>query len=384
MSIRRVKCGVVGCGVIANEIYLPTIREKAKLVATCDIIPERARRSMELWGAKEWYSNLDEMLRKADLEAIFVLTGMGMHATHAAKAARAGKHVLIQKPLATNIKDAEIVYRAVKKAGVKVLVEPNVQQNPLYLRAKEILDEGTIGDTYWFKAGLGRGPPTWSEKTFFTKTAGGPLFDLGVYDVAALTFLLGPASKVTGIAKISIPERYIVPDEFFTEHLARKPYESFWSRLGTAKPSQRIKMGTEDNTFTLLSMRNGSIGCIVANFVTPDGLRRDIGNLPQIEIYGSKGALFIGGQAPLSVLTLKEESKYYRPEGWYKVPRDEVPAWNYYVASTEHFIDCIVNDKEPLSSIEWAKHVSEIMIKSIQSSRTGRTLRITSSFSSKA
>jgi len=377
---RRVKCGVLGCGVIANEVYLPTLREKAELVATCDIIPERAKRSMELWGAKEWYSSLDDMLRKADIEAVFVLTGMGMHAAHVAKAARAGKHVLVQKPLATNIKDLEAVHRAVRKAGVKVLVEPNVQQDPLYKKAKSILEEKVIGDIYWFRAGLGRGPPTWSEKTFFTKTAGGPLFDLGVYEVVALTYLLGPAIKVTGIAKISIPERYIVPDEFFTEHLARKPYEPFWSRLDTTKPSQRIRMGAEDNTLTLLNMKNGSIGCIIANFVTPDGLRRGIGNMPHIEIYGDKGALFIGGPSPLSILTLKEDSKYYKPEGWYHIPREEVPAWNYYVASTEHFLDCIVNDRDPLPSIEWGKHVSEIMIKSIQSSRTGRTLKIASTF----
>ncbi|MBO3802651.1 MAG: Gfo/Idh/MocA family oxidoreductase [Candidatus Brockarchaeota archaeon] len=377
---RRVKCGVLGCGVIANEVYLPTLREKADLVATCDIVPERAKRSMELWGAKEWYASLDEMLRKSDIEAVFVLTGMGMHAAHAAKAARAGKHVLIQKPLATNMRDADVVYRAVKKAGVKALVEPNVQQDPLYKKAKSILEENAIGEVFWFRAGLGRGPPTWSEKTFFTKTAGGPLFDLGVYDIAALTFLLGPASKVSGFAKISIPERYIVPDEFFTEHLARKPYEPFWSRLGAAKPSQKIRMGAEDNTLTLLNMKNGSIGCVVANFVTPDGLRRDVGNMPHIEIYGREGALFIGGQAPLSVMTNKGDSRYHKPSGWYHVPREEIPAWNYYVASTEHFLDCIVNDREPIPNIEWGKHVSEIMIKSIQSARTGRSLKLSSTF----
>jgi len=380
VSTRHIKCGVVGCGVIANDVYLPTIRDKADLVATCDIMEERARRSMELWGAKEHYNNIDSMLRKADIEAVFILTALGTHAPLAAKAARAGKHMLIQKPFATNTRDAEVALKAVKKARVKVLVEPNVQMNPLYLKAKSILDEGAIGDIYWFRAGLGRGPPTWSEKTFFTRQAGGPLYDLGVYDIAALTFLLGPATKVTGLAKISIPEVAIVPDELFTENLAHKPYESFWKKLGTAQLSQRIKVGAEDNTFTLLNMRGGSLGCVIANFVTPDGLRREIGNMPDIEIYGSKGALFIHGQAPLSVLTLKKESKYYSPSGWYNVPKEELPRWNYYVASTEHFLDCVANDKDPLPGIDWGMHVSEIMIKSIQSSRTARALKLKSSF----
>ncbi|MEM2940587.1 MAG: Gfo/Idh/MocA family oxidoreductase [Thermoproteota archaeon] len=380
MQSRKVRCGVVGCGVVANESYFPVIIEKGELVATCDRNKERAKRSMELWGAKEYYTNVDEMLRKADIDAVFILSGMGMHAEHAAKAAKAGKHLLIQKPLATSMIDAKKAFNAIKKAGVKALVEPNVQMNPLYLKAKSILEEGTIGEVYWFRAGLGRGPPTWGEETFFTRRAGGPLFDLGVYQIAALTFLLGPASSVTGMAKLSIPERFIVPEEFFTEHLAHKPYESFWPKIANAKPTKRIKMTVEDNTFTLINMKNGSLGCVIANFVTPDGLRTDVGSMPDIEIYGSDGALLIGGQAAISVMTKRKESKYYLPENWYRMPKQDFPPWNYYRASTEHFFDCILNDKEPLPSLKWGMHVSEIMIKSLQSSRTGRKLRVSSTF----
>ncbi len=380
MQDQKVKCGVIGCGVVANEAYLPTIAEKGELVATCDRIKERAKRSMELWGAKEYYTNVDEMLKKADIDAVFILSGMGMHAEHATRAARAGKHLLIQKPLATSMKDAKRVFNAAKKAGVKVLVEPNVQMNPLYLKAKSMLEEGVVGKIYWFRAGLGRGPPTWGEDTFFTKQAGGPLFDLGVYQIAALTFLLGPASAVMGMAKLSIPEIFIVPEEFFTEHLAHKPYEPFWKKLAGAKPTKRIKIGAEDNTFTLLNMKSGSLGCVIANFVTPDGLRTGVGNMPDIEIYGSDGALLLGGPAAISVMTRLKDSKYYSPEGWCCMSRQDFPYWNYYRASIEHFFDCILNDKEPLPSLEWGMHVSEIMIKSIQSSRKSSRMRVLSTF----
>ncbi|MEM2921266.1 MAG: Gfo/Idh/MocA family oxidoreductase [Candidatus Bathyarchaeia archaeon] len=380
MSERRVKCGVVGCGVVANEAYFPAIVENGELVATCDAIEERAKRSMELWGAKEYYTDIDEMLKRADIDAVFILTGMGMHAGHAVRAARAGKHLLIQKPLATSMVDAKRVFGAVKRAGVKALVEPNVQMNPIYLKAKSILKEGSIGEVYWFRAGLGRGPPTWGEETFFTKQAGGPLFDLGVYQIAALTFLLGPASSVMGMAKLSIPERFIVPEEVFTEHLAQKPYEPFWIKLEKVKPTKRITMEAEDNTFTLMYMKSGSMGCVIANFVTPDGLRNGIGDMPDIEIYGSEGALFIGGPAAISVLTKRKDSKYYSPDGWYCISRQDFPVWNYYWASTKHFFDCILNNKDPLPSLDWGVHVSEIMIKSLQSSRMGRKLRVMSTF----
>ncbi|MGQ9596489.1 MAG: Gfo/Idh/MocA family protein [Thermoproteota archaeon] len=383
MQDRKVKCGVIGCGVVANEAYLPIVAGKGELVATCDKIKERAERSMELWGAKECYTDVDDMLKNADIDAVFILTGMGMHAEHAMKAARAGKHLLIQKPFATNMRDLKRAFDVIRRAGVKVLVEPNVQMNPLYLKAKNMLEEGVIGEVYWFRAGLGRGPPIWGEETFFTREAGGPLFDLGVYQIAALTFLLGPVSSVMGIAKLSMPERFIVPEEFFTEHLAHKPYTPFWQKLMSTKATKQIEMEAEDNTFTLLKMKSGGLGCVISNFVTPDGLRTGIGDMPDIEIYGSEGALFIGGPTGISIMTKRKESKYYSPDGWYSIPRQELfggPFWNYYMASTEHLFDCILNDKEPLPSLRWGMHVSEIMIKSIESSRTGRRQRVFSTF----
>jgi len=138
-------------------------------------------------------------------------------------------------------------------------------------------------------------------------------------------------------------------------------------------------MGAENNTLTLLSVRSGSLGYVIANFVTPDGLRTGIGHMPDMEIYDSEGTLHRRAE-PISVLTKRKESKYHSPEGWYNLPRRELPRWNYYVASAEHLFDCIINDRNLLPSMDWGMHVSEITIRSIQSSRTGRMLRIISTF----
>ncbi|RLI25829.1 hypothetical protein DRO57_02885 [Candidatus Bathyarchaeota archaeon] len=374
MLSRKVKCGVVGCGIVANNAYLPAIREYGELVAVCDSIEERAERSAKLWGAKEYYGRFGEMIEKSDIEAVFILTGMGDHAKQVVEAAEAGKHILVQKPMATNMEDLRKAVDAVKRAGVKVLVEPGVQMFPVYVKAKEALK--SIGDIYWFRAGLGRGPPVWGAKTFFSKEAGGPLFDLGVYEISALTFLLGPVKRVAGLAKVSIPEINIVPPEWFTDYLSKAPYRIVWEALEKAPKTLRIRVEAEDNTLTLMEMETGSLGVVVANFVTPDGVRDDVGMLPDIEVYGSNGGLLIGGAYALAYKDVKSG------RGWVKVDWDSVGGrwWNYYAASTKHFLGCIVKDEEPIPNIDWGAHVSEIMIKSIMSSRTNRIMEVETRF----
>lgn len=373
------RCGVVGCGVIALR-YIPFIKEYGELIAVCDKMPERAARFKESYGAKEHYMDFGEMLAKSDIDVVFILTGMGIHAKQVAQAAKAGKHVLVQKPLATNMDDLKMVIGEVENAQVKVLVEPNVHQNPLYLKAKEVLEEKAIGEVLWFRAGLGRGPPRWGSETFFSREAGGPLFDLGVYEISALTFLLGPGKRVVGMAKISVPEIHIVPDENVTEILTSSSisYEKFFYLLSKASASKKISVTAEDNTFTCLEMKNGSLGCIVSNFITPNDLRFDLGEAPMIEVYGTSGALFIWWDR-LAVKTSREESKYYSKDSWYITPVEEVP-WNYVKVSTKHIIECVTEDKEPLPNISWGAHVSEIMIKSLESARSGRTMELTTTF----
>jgi len=144
----------------------------------------------------------------------------------------------------------------------------------------------------------------------------------------------------------------------------------------------KVKMEAEDNTFTLLDMGGGCLGVIMANFIMPHGFERPI-PLPHVEIYGEEGGLIVGGVkgSSLSVLTTREDSTYWMPThgesgGWYffgTIPPEGVN-------EMDHFIDCILEDKEPLPSVEWGRHVAEIMIKSLESSRTGKALAIESTF----
>ena len=146
---RKVKIGIVGCGVVATAYYLPYLMQHpdADLVAVCDLFEERTSACMRLFGAKEQYLDYYEMIKQADIDAVWILTAPGTHVPFTLRAVELGKHVLLQKPMATNMEDACAMADAVRKAGVKALIEPS-QSSPLdpdYARLRSLVKQGVLG-----------------------------------------------------------------------------------------------------------------------------------------------------------------------------------------------------------------------------------------------
>ncbi len=388
MKSKPVKFGVVGCGGITNAYHIPNElipllikKKRAELTAVCDSVEERARLTKERWHAESYFTDFDDMLEKADVDAVIIATSMNTHAPLAIKAAKAGKHFFVQKPMATNMKDADAVVEETRKAKVKAQVRPDTPLSPVYTKAREIVKEGHVGRPLWFQSGFGRDAPDWGAETFFSKEAGGALFDLGVYSIAPITYVLGPAKRVTGMATISIPTRSLMPKDVYTKNLIDYLKGGQYRVWDPSLPHEDVKIGSEDNTFTLLDMGNGCLGLVISNFIMPHGLRRPIPEA-SLEIYGEQGGLMVGGVAgsSLSVLSMKKDSKY-------RVSHDESSSSWYHFGTMPfgtnqlvHFVDCIVNDEDPLPNVEWGRHLSEIMIKSIESARTGKALNIKSTF----
>ncbi|MBS7633579.1 Gfo/Idh/MocA family oxidoreductase, partial [Candidatus Bathyarchaeota archaeon] len=278
MKAKPVKFGVVGCGGITNVFHIPRElipllikKNKAKLVAVCDVVEERARLTKERWHAQEYYTDYDLMLEKSDIDAVLIATSMGTHASLAIKAAKAGKHFFVQKPMATNMKDANAVVEETRKAKVKGQVRPDTPLIPVYQNARELISEGHIGRPLWFQSGFGRDAPDWGAETFFTREAGGALFDLGVYSIAPVTYLLGPAKRVVGLAATSIPTRSLMPKDVYTRNLIDYLKGGQYKVWDPSLPHEEVKIEAEDNTFTLLDYGKGCLGVVISNFIMPHG-----------------------------------------------------------------------------------------------------------------
>lgn len=362
--MRKVKIGVVGCGDVAFRSYLPDIasltKEKIDLVGVCDIAEERARKAAKEFKAKEYYLNYNEMLKKADIEVVINLTDMLHHAPFSLLAIKAGKHVYTEKPMAATLEEADTLIGEAAKAGIKIASAPPVMLSLAVQQAKRIINKGSIGKVCFVCAhSSSAGPASWkeysSDPTWFYKKGAGPLFDLAVYSLHAITGILGPVKKVTAFSGIAIPERIIG---------------------GGAAVGKTIKVEVDDNTLMLLDFGDITFACIDGTFCM------QASKSPDIEFFGSEGTVtlnpyYYGEGPPVGLYAKKKESDL---KGWSTPVAAQAEETYSLGDGIEHLVDCITQDKGPIISAEHGRHVLEIIVKAYESAKSGQVQKLTTTF----
>ncbi|GAK42638.1 Gfo/Idh/MocA family oxidoreductase [Paenibacillus urinalis] len=242
----KIKVAVFGCGAIAERRHIPeyAANEQVELVAFADPIIERAEKMAETYGGKG-YASYEELLANEEVDAVSVCTPNYLHASMAIAAANAGKHVLVEKPMACTAEEGEQMIEAAKKNGVFLMVGHNQRLMPPHVKAKELLESGKLGKVLTFRTSFGHpGPEAWSVdgagSWFFRKEEAimGAMGDLGVHKSDFIRYLLNDeVSEVAG----------------------------FISTLH--------KEGTEvdDNATCILRMKSGAVGTLVASWTQYKG-----------------------------------------------------------------------------------------------------------------
>jgi predicted dehydrogenase len=356
---KKVKIGLVGCGDVARRYYLPTIisSDKIDLVSVCDVVEERVKKIKEDFGAKEYYLDYSEMLQKADIEAVVILTNPKYHFSLALEAIKVGKHVYTEKTMGFTLEEVDTLIKKAEEMKVKLAAAPAVILSPVNQRIKKIIKKGLIGKVCFVCAHSSHGgPASWdnfaTDPTWFYKKGAGPLYDLGVYALHTLTGILGPAKRITAFSGISIPE--------------------IIARSGVVK-GKKIKVEVDDNTLLLLDFGNNTFAYVDATFC----MKANRG--PATVFYGSEGIITSGafGHGPLEVYIEKEED--IGIQGWITTP--ETNALNWTPANgIIHFVECIIKDQKPVISAEHARHVMEIMIMAYESAKSGEAKNLTTTF----
>jgi UDP-N-acetylglucosamine 3-dehydrogenase len=194
-----VKYGVIGCGAIGQRRHIPEIVAGAdsKLVAVADINEKRAQEVAAKHGVQA-YTDYKQLLKQADIDAVVVCGPNYVHAEQTIAAFKAGKHVLVEKPMATTRKDAKAMIEAATKAGKNLMVGQNQRLASAHIKAKQIIDSGAIGKVLAFRTSFKHpGPDGWSldgaGSWFFVKEKAvmGVLGDLGVHKIDLMRWLLG-------------------------------------------------------------------------------------------------------------------------------------------------------------------------------------------------
>jgi predicted dehydrogenase len=190
----ELRVGLFGCGAIASYFHLRALRRTAgaRLVAAADPDPDARARARRL-AAIDVHERSDELLGRTDVDAVVICAPTALHAELAVAAARAGKHVYVEKPQASSREDADRVIAAVDAAGVTAVVGFNRRVHPLFARARGLLVAGRIGRV---RAGqmafceplVAGAMPAWKRRR---ETGGGVLLDLASHHVDVLRWYLG-------------------------------------------------------------------------------------------------------------------------------------------------------------------------------------------------
>ncbi len=139
--------GIIGVG-IWGEMHARLLSQEPQvnLRAVCDLNESRAREVAEKYHVPNWYTNYEDLLKDDQIEAVSIATPDFAHAAAAIAAAQSGRHLLVEKPLATTLEECLDIIKAAKQAGVILMVDFHNRWSPPFFKAKQFLDEGELGD----------------------------------------------------------------------------------------------------------------------------------------------------------------------------------------------------------------------------------------------
>lgn len=192
---RKVKIGIIGCGTIGSvhaEAYA-TVSE-AEVVALCDILPDRLKEKAERHKVAKTYENYHDLLADPEIEAVSICTPNDMHAPIAIDAFKAGKHVLLEKPMTLNADLARDIMAARDASGKLLQMGMVWRQNPEARAVKEIIDSGKLGEIYQIRVRLIRRRGIPGLGGWFTtkaRSGGGGLIDCAVHFLDLVMYLTG-------------------------------------------------------------------------------------------------------------------------------------------------------------------------------------------------
>ena len=144
--MNRIRACLVGCGRI-SELHTLGYKDNpdAEIYAVCDSNYKKARKAAKKWGVERIYRNYNDVLEDPMVDLIELLVPHHLHCEMTIQACRAGKHISVQKPMALDLKEADLMIEAAEKAGVKLKVYENFIFYPPYIKARELLEKGEIG-----------------------------------------------------------------------------------------------------------------------------------------------------------------------------------------------------------------------------------------------
>jgi predicted dehydrogenase len=373
VSRRPLRLGVVGAGTIALRGILPhlaqpDLAERVRVTAVCDPVPGRAQRAAELYEIPRALLELDELLA-TDVDAVTIASPIGLHYEQGRRALGAGKHVHFNKTMTVTAGEASELIDLAAERDLRVVASPGEMLRPHNREIRRLIDDGALGTLCWAICGAAfgsyhedepertstPGAPPIDPSWYFRKPGGGPLYDMTVYALHALTGILGPARRVTALSGVRVHER------------------RFAGRV--------VPADADDNTVMLVDFGNNLFAVV---YGTAAGSIRPGGDF---------GASYFGTAGTIAGLTLDGEPFDYPGRELAAGARDgnqwllpHVTGVHRHIPEQHVFedvmqlVDWVTEGIPSIVTAEHARHVIEIIEAAYRAAETGRVQELRTSF----
>lgn len=343
MAEKILRFAIVGCGVIAPT-HARSIDELpgAQLAAVCDVLPEKARALAQTYPA-DVYDDYRQMLQRQDIDVVTVLTPSGLHAEIGIAAARAGKHVIVEKPMDVTLEKADALIRACREAGVKLCVISQHRFDPAVAALKQAIDAGRLGQlnfggshTKWYRSQAYYDSGSW--RGTWALDGGGALINQSIHYVDLLAYMVGPVEEIHAYC--------------------------------AARAHERIEV--EDMAVAALKFKSGALGLLEGTTAAYPGF------CARLDVYGGEGSVIIENDQVLEWrLRSGEPCPVTAEQTSFIGGTSSKDIWHHsHRRQIQDMIHAIHEDREPLVNGEEGRRALEIVLAVYESSRTGKTVRL--------
>jgi myo-inositol 2-dehydrogenase/D-chiro-inositol 1-dehydrogenase len=342
MSKGKVKVGIVGSRFEA-DIHAESFRilpDEAEVIAVASPTPGNAAKLAKKYNIPNVYTDYREMFKNPDVEMITITAPNVYHCQITVDAAKAGKHVVCEKPLCMTLEEADLMIETCKKQGVLLMYAEELYFTPKYVKAKEMADQGAFGKVYFVKQSEKHYGPHAEWFWDVDRSGGGVFMDMGCHGTAFVWWFLG-----------------------------KPKIKSVTAQMGTYVHN-KITRG-DDNSLAILEFEGNRIALVEDSWARTGGMD------DRVEVYGDLGCTYANLHMGNALQTYSETGYGYAVEkapstkGWSYPVFDEL--FNYgFPQEFIHFARCVRGKETPICTGEDGRFVQEVLFAAYQSAGSGK------------
>jgi predicted dehydrogenase len=343
MAMSKVRVALIGSQFEA-EIHAESFKlvPNAEMFAVASPTEAHVKPFAQKHGIPHWFTDYRKMLEMDEISLVALSAPNDLHCRMTLDCAAAGKHVIVEKPFALNMREADQMIEACRKARVKCMYAEELCFTPKYVRVKQLADEGAFGKVFLVKQSEKHSGPHAPWFWDVTRSGGGVTMDMGCHAIEFFRWFLGKPKAVSVLADMGT---YVHRDKTRGEDTATIIVRFENDAQGMAEESWARQGGMDDRVEVF-----GSLGCAYANL--------HMGNA--IQTYSEAGYGYVVEKATTA-------------HGWTYTTWEEI--WNYgFPQEMAHFVDCVKNDKEPIETGEDGRATLEILQAAYASAGQGRRI----------